>query len=610
MKNKLKNSLNNNAYVYLFKRTWYYIDANIFLVQKTWKYLGKGRFRFIVSVLCGLIAETVMLSSTYFLGKALNAIQTQGNAGLKNFFIFLMFILVARVVFWIFHWTERYLESISSYIVKRNVIESLYDKVAHLPLKWHKENHSGRIIHEINTSSEGLSTFVTYNFENIGMVVNFFGAIVILSFLGRSLGIFAGVIGVILFILSITFNRRVVRYKRERLRAENNVAALLKDYLVNITTVISLRIEQLTKKELHNNLEPILIPEKKRAAYNETKWFINDVIVVLMKCFLTFYYALQIVLKGGILLVGNISMVFNYLSNVEKAFATFNTKYGDAVAFKADVEAVDHIIHDYDAYKQNNLIIDESFIEPAWDEINIQSLNFNYTNASGLKNISMNIKRGQRIAIVGESGSGKSTFLKILRGLETTQDCQITVNNAHENHLNNAKFLSSIITYIPQEPEIFENTIEHNITFGFDISDTEMKTIIELACFENVLDQLPNGVKTMINEKGVNLSGGEKQRLALARGLFFAKNSDIILLDEPTSSIDYKNEVQIYKNILKHFKEKTIISVIHKFYLLDMFDYIYLFDNGRIIGEGTYKELSENEIFKKLSYKFSKEVKN
>jgi ABC-type multidrug transport system fused ATPase/permease subunit len=605
MTKRIKKLLNKNAYVYLFKRTWVYLDANIFLIKNTWKYLGSGKLIFVISIVCGVIAEVVMLSTTYFFGRALNAVQSNGNDGLRELFLFLLLICLARIVFWIFHWVERYLEFMSSCLVRKNLMESLYDKVVHLPLKWHKDNHSGRIINEINISSEGLSQFVMYNFENIEMLVHFVGAIIILTFLGKELGVAAVVIGILLVVSSISFNKRIIRYKKKTIQYENNAAALVQDCLVNITTVISLRIEQLTKLELHKKNEPIVVSEQHRAALNETKWLVNDIGVALMKFLLTFYYAFQIVLRGGQLLVGNISMVFSYLSNIEKAFYTFNKKYSDAVSYKADVEAANHILRDYGLYKKNKLIMDETAIESSWREIKIKNLNFNYKKGSGLRNINIHIKRGDKIAIVGESGSGKSTLLKLLRGLETTEDCKITIDNSKSSHLNNARFLSSIITYVPQEPELFENTIEHNISFGLSATKAELNNVARLACFDDVVNQLPNGFKTKINEKGVNLSGGEKQRLALARGLLFGKNSDIILLDEPTSSVDYKNEIKVYNNILEFFKDKTIISVIHKFYLLEMFDYIYLFDKGEIIAAGTLTELARNNKFQELSYKVS-----
>ena len=105
-------------------------------------------------------------------------------------------------------------------------------------------------------------------------------------------------------------------------------------------------------------------------------------------------------------------------------------------------------------------------------------------------------------------------------------------------------------------------------------------------------------IKTNVMEKGVSLSGGEKQRLALARGLLAARNSDIILMDEPTSSVDSVNEVKIHDNIFKEFKDKTIISSIHRLNLLNKFDYIYMFDDGKIVAEGTLDELMKNNKFK------------
>ena len=111
---------------------------------------------------------------------------------------------------------------------------------------------------------------------------------------------------------------------------------------------------------------------------------------------------------------------------------------------------------------------------------------------------------------------------------------------------------------------------------------------------------------TNIAEKGINLSGGEKQRLALARGLLAAKQSDILLLDEPTSSVDSKNERFIYKEIFKNYKTKTIISSVHRLHLLKYFDYIYFFHKGRIITEGSLKEVIKNGMFKKVWKAYNK----
>jgi ABC-type multidrug transport system fused ATPase/permease subunit len=153
------------------------------------------------------------------------------------------------------------------------------------------------------------------------------------------------------------------------------------------------------------------------------------------------------------------------------------------------------------------------------------------------------------------------------------------------------KCLHGCTTLMPQDPEIFADTIRFNITFGVEADEKDVQEAVRLARFDNVLARLPAGLETNIAEKGINLSGGEKQRLALARGIFFAQDSDIVLLDEPTSSVDQQNEHIIYENLLKTFKQKCIISAVHKLHLLDMFDYIYVFDDGRIVEHGNLQTL-------------------
>ena len=112
---------------------------------------------------------------------------------------------------------------------------------------------------------------------------------------------------------------------------------------------------------------------------------------------------------------------------------------------------------------------------------------------------------------------------------------------------------------------------------------------------------LPNGYESKIKEKGVNLSGGQKQRLALARGVFVAKDSELILLDEPTSSVDPKTEAKIYQQLFKEFADKAILSTLHRLHLLPQFDYIYIMDQGKIVAEGTFEKLyATSEIFQEM----------
>jgi len=161
--------------------------------------------------------------------------------------------------------------------------------------------------------------------------------------------------------------------------------------------------------------------------------------------------------------------------------------------------------------------------------------------------------------------------------------------------------ISGSITLFPQEPEIFENTIEHNITLGLPFEEREIMDVCGTAQFDDVVRQLPKGLQSSIQEKGVNLSGGQKQRLALARGILAAKSSDIILLDEPTSSVDSKTENQIYEKLFEEYSNKVIVSSLHRLYMLTHFDYIYVLQHGSIVDQGTYSELlSKSLIFQEL----------
>jgi ATP-binding cassette subfamily B protein len=236
-----------------------------------------------------------------------------------------------------------------------------------------------------------------------------------------------------------------------------------------------------------------------------------------------------------------------------------------------------------------------------WSSIDIKGLNFSHKDiysaeakAHSLHDINIKIEKGKRIAFIGESGSGKSTLMAVLRGLYDPQPgTAISIDN---KLTMDAAGIASSITLFPQEPEIFENTIEHNITLGLPFDEKEILEVCETAHFTEVIAHLPNGLQSNIQEKGVNLSGGQKQRLALARGILAAKSSEIILLDEPTSSVDAKTEIQIYEKLFAACKGKAVISTLHRLYLLSYFDYVYILQNGHIVDHGSFADLKKSSV--------------
>jgi ATP-binding cassette subfamily B protein len=277
----------------------------------------------------------------------------------------------------------------------------------------------------------------------------------------------------------------------------------------------------------------------------------------------------------------------------------------------------------FNTYVQTASVISEAYAEQHradlpgslpedWKDITLEHLNFSHREsydsrqqAQGLHDLHIHIQRGRKIALIGASGSGKSTLLSLLRGLYVPEaGFQLTV----DGKLQPLERINEAVTLFPQEPEIFENTLAYNVTLGLPFSEEEILQVCESAHFTEVIQQLPEGLNTDIREKGVNLSGGQKQRLALARGILAARDSDLVLLDEPTSSVDPRTEAMIYEGLFRAFSDKAIISSMHRLHLLVHFDYVYVLHQGRVVDEGTFTHLLENSATFQELWKHQKEV--
>jgi ATP-binding cassette, subfamily B, bacterial len=271
-------------------------------------------------------------------------------------------------------------------------------------------------------------------------------------------------------------------------------------------------------------------------------------------------------------------------------------QYTDIVQYNTYVQTASLIST---AYSEQHRADRPDGLPSGWKTLRISRLDFSYNTtydtsrgAQSLHDLDITIRRGQRIALIGESGSGKSTLLALLRGL---YDPQPGFEIYIDGHTGTLEQVNECVTLFPQEPEIFENTLEYNITLGLPFAEQEILQVCEGAHFTEVIGQLPQGLQSDIREKGVNLSGGQKQRLALARGILAARDSALVLLDEPTSSVDPRTEALIYDGLFKAFQDKAIVSSIHRLHLLPHFDYIYVLHQGRIISQGTFEQLRDND---------------
>lgn len=237
-------------------------------------------------------------------------------------------------------------------------------------------------------------------------------------------------------------------------------------------------------------------------------------------------------------------------------------------------------------------------------ELKISDLNFSYDKTSqALQNINFNVKGYKKIGIVGRSGSGKSTFLNMLGGwLEPSNADQLPfdVNGKKVDSLSQIEWQKHI-SYIPQDPYIFAGTIAENIAFYQpNTTKQQIKVVAEKAGLMDFVNDLQAGLDTKIGESGRGISGGQAQRIALARTLL-DDNREILLLDEPTAHLDIETEYELKQTMLPIFRNHLVIFATHRLHWMQNMDYILVMDEGKLVEQGTPVELiNRNGIYKEL----------
>lgn len=235
---------------------------------------------------------------------------------------------------------------------------------------------------------------------------------------------------------------------------------------------------------------------------------------------------------------------------------------------------------------------EEKKIKPNKFEGNIQlkNIDFRYgTRQLILKNISMNIQKGERIALVGESGCGKTTLVKLLLNFYPIEKGEILIDGNNVLDINRES-LRERIAYVPQETFLFSGTIIENLSLGS--SQIEMEQIVEaakMARAHDFINELPLRYNTHLEENGANLSGGQRQRLAITRAIL--KKPDILILDEATSNLDSITEAAIENTINTFSKGMTTIIIAHRLSTIKRCDKIFVMDKGEIIEQGSHQEL-------------------
>lgn len=579
----------------MFKR-----NPIIYLTLTGWQYARTLRPLMVFYTVLFALSQAIALAEPYVIGQLLNSVQTNLSAGasgtgklVHDIYLYLSLFFAIQFFTWVFHGPGRLVERIVAFNIKVNYKSTLFKMLTDLPLQWHREHHSGDSIDKINRATNSLATYFDMTFEVLYMLFRLLGTQVILFVFMPIAGWAAILTTIITFTMIYLFDKVLSSQYSELNKMDNRVASAIHDYVTNIISVITLRLETPVIQEVSNRMGRPFSLYKNNSNIIELKWFLTTMLIATMVVSVMVWYTHTTLGAGKVIMAGTFFTLFEYLRRIGDSFYNFAYIYGSVMRQATDVQSAEVLI---EAHAQVNPDAEKYNMPANWKELNINNLHFTYEDEKHrthhLEDVSIKLTRGTTVAFVGQSGSGKSTCLSLLRGVQTADEVELVCDgNVLPGKLAH---LSHSTTLMPQDPEIFADTIKFNITFGFEASDEDIAKAIQIARFENVLTRLPNGLETSIAEKGVNLSGGEKQRLALARGVYFARSSDVVLLDEPTSSVDTYNERQIYEAVLETFADKCIVSSIHKLHLLEMFDLIYVFEDGKIVESGTFAQLTAN----------------
>ncbi|MGI4776578.1 MAG: ABC transporter ATP-binding protein [Janthinobacterium lividum] len=552
-----------------------------------WHYAAGARRQLLGATALLTTSQLMRLTMPWLAGQAINALQAGSLANSARWIGALAGIYVLS---WAVHGPGRILERNVGVRVRESLADDLYGRISGAPLAWHDGHHSGELQHRVHQASKALSDFAQNQFIYLTNVVNFIGPLVALTLLARSAGGLAIAGYVVIGFIVVRFDRALMRLARTENDADRRYVSALLDFLGNASTVIGLRLQGASRKLLRRRMEAVSAPLKRTVVLNEGKWFAVDLMGLALTWGLVVLYVWQAQGPGRAVMLGAVFMIYQYAQQAASVvssmaanfqfFARMHTDYSSAAPIWAApagtvCQEVDHAA--------------------GWTQIAVAGLTWRYaargeapaggldTGApSGLHDVALTLRRGQRIALVGPSGGGKSTLLRLLAGLYAPGAGTLTIDGTPVDWPR----LRQLATLIPQETEVFEASVRENLTFGESADDAALQAAVHASAFDEVLAATRGNLDTPISERGFNLSGGQRQRLCLARGVLAAQGSSLLLLDEPTSALDAATESRVLQRIASAFPQACMIASIHRLSLLDRFDTVVLMEAGRVLDAG------------------------
>ena len=478
------------------------------------------------------------------------------------------------------------------------VLLGYYNHVIKLPMNFFSTRKTGEITSRFsdadNINDAVAETVLTLMLDVITAIT---GGIIVYI---QNQYLFFVSMAVLSFYLVIVFSFKEILKKINNEVLENNsqLTSFIIQSINGIETIKAYNLEKSIQDETEFKYLKVIKSSFKRSKIYNLLTFLSGIVELIGNTLIMWVGAIQVI--NGKLTLGEM-MVFNtlleYFTNPVKNLISLQPTIQTATV---SADRLGEII-DLDIEQSDEKMIPQNLK----GDIEIKGLNFRYgTRELILKNINMEIKQGEKIALVGESGSGKTTLAKLILKFYDFEKGDININDFNLKDIDNT-FLRNKISYISQDMFLFNKTIKENLMLSDEI---EIDDVIELSKKVNAyefINELPQRFDYMIEENGTNLSTGQKQRLSILRALL--KKPDILIMDEATSNLDSITESAIQKTLNNPEFNMTTIIIAHRLSTIRLCDRIYVLDKGEIIETGTHEELIE---LKNKYYALWKEQEN
>jgi len=567
-----------------------YIKTFKLLLPFLWPEKRKDlKIRVSFAVVALILAKIASVSTPLVLGGAVNSL-TELSSGINLFMLVPIALVVGYGVTKVIAFTfveirDALFSKVSQHSI-RQISLTMFKHLHNLSLQFHLNRQTGGLAKYIDRGTKGIDFLLRYVLFNI--VPTFFEVFLVSGILFYLYGPWYAVITLLTigFYSYLTFVITEWRnvFRKRMNKADNDVSTKMIDSLLNFETVKYFNNENFEAKRLDQSLEDYELAANQS---RHTLSLLNIAQTFIIMFGITIMLVMSVYgIKSGEIDVGGFVVINAYMLQLYQPLNWLGSVYREIRQSLTDMENMFSLLEIVPTTKDSLEIMPKSNVA----EIRFDNVSFDYdVRRTIIKNISFTVPNGKKVAIVGPTGAGKSTISRLLFKFYDTKRGNIYINKTNINSISQNS-LRKIVGVVPQDTVLFNDTIYYNIAYGNTIATKkEIISAAQNADIHNFIISLPDGYETIVGERGLKLSGGEKQRVAIARTIL--KNPKIFFFDEATSALDTSTEKEIQKNLENVSKDKTTLIIAHRLSTAANADNIIVLDHGSIVEQGTHESL-------------------